>query len=507
MDTGNKEVDYKKSDTHHFQIRFDVRDDHNTVISRYFAVVAFQRHVFTKSNLSKVAILVTPAFSIRNWMPFPISILLGGETKMEIAEGRDLPLMESNTCPTLFVIFETHSINGKTFYQSEQFKIPTSTEDREDIQYWKFQRRPENCKTSECFLKRKIVWSQGQVQLQLFSPYWILNSTGLPLDYRTVGALGKDEERILHLETDPFVILPTKREEITVRCLKSGPSEKTPIHTVGHQGTIVCPPSSGDRQRYQIGLSVTAASFGLTSIVQITPFYYLVNRTDDFLEICEIQANGPRRGKQYWIEVKPNSKEPFWPQDSNDSLLIVRRSRSSMESPPIDYGNTEQGILLFTGDVSGIFAEITHNDNACLISFSPYFAGAAAFELVNTTGFPIRFKQDGTDHWSELQSCHSSLYCWTTPLKSRELLVEVDESDSNSIYSNSPKTSTSRKSASLSKPGSEITLSVFTLVFFSQQKPSHFCFSDEQFRLSMHFLATTLNLAYFLFLRYNSEQF
>ena len=57
-----------------------------------------------------------------------------------------------------------------------------------------------------------------------------------------------------------------------------------------------------------------------------------------------------------------------------------------MESPPVDYGNTEQGILLFTGDVSGIFAEITHNDNACLISFSPYFAGAAAFELVNTTG-------------------------------------------------------------------------------------------------------------------------
>ena len=134
VDTGNKEVDYRKTGTDHFQIRFDVRDDHNTAISRYYAVVAFQRHVFTKSNLSKISIVVSPAFSIRNWMPFPISILLGGETKLDIAEGRDLPLMESNSCPNLFAIFETKSINGKTFYQSEALKILNSNEDKEDIQ-------------------------------------------------------------------------------------------------------------------------------------------------------------------------------------------------------------------------------------------------------------------------------------------------------------------------------------------------------------------------------------
>ena len=38
------------------------------------------------------------------------------------------------------------------------------------------------------------------------------------------------------------MILPTKRDEMTVRCLKSGPSEKTPIHTVGHQDRVVNQP-------------------------------------------------------------------------------------------------------------------------------------------------------------------------------------------------------------------------------------------------------------------------
>jgi hypothetical protein len=143
------------------------------------------------------------------------------------------------------------------------------------------------------------------------------------------------------------------------------------------------------KKSYLLGLSIIASSFGLTSIISITPFYFILNRTDYDLEVCETTKSGL---PGHWIQMEPNSRSPFWPEESRGSYLLVRRARTNFVSQPLDYGNQDQGVLLHTGDVTGIFAEITHNDNECLISFAPYFSGSAAFNLINLTGFPVKYR-------------------------------------------------------------------------------------------------------------------
>ena len=283
--------------------------------------------------------------------------------------------------------------------------------------------------------------------MQLFSPYWVMNSTGLDLEYRTIGPMGTDDETISHFQSDPYVILPSKRNEITVACLKSSRSEKILINTVGHLGTIFCPASGGDLQSYTLGLAVTASSFGLTSIVNISPFYFVLNRTDFAIEVAEVFLNNPTN-QRFWMEVRPNSKEPFWP--NRESFLVVRRARTNFVSQPLDYRKgSDQGVLLHTGDISGLFAEVTQNDNECLISFAPYFSGSAAFHLINLTGFPVSYRQHGRDRWSKLDSCHSVLYTWSEPIKERDLEVEV-----NPDLLDSP---ISRKTSSISRMKSNAT--------------------------------------------------
>ena len=82
------------------------------------------------------------------------------------------------------------------------------------------------------------------------------------------------------------------------------------------------------------------------------------------------------------------------------------------------------------GDTNGgIFAEISNTDNECNISFSPYFNGSAAFNLINLTGFEISYKQKSKGNYSKLASCNSALYTWSNPVDSRELVLEVTEDD------------------------------------------------------------------------------
>ena len=458
VDRSAQELDYTTEQTSPLRVAFSVRDQRNTIVNKYYVVVAFNRHTFVKSQLSKVTLIVSPSFSVRNWLPFPIQVQLEGHRQISVDAGRVLPILDSNTNPTVVISFGVRTPHDIQ-YQSEKYKIPKSpgNVDKEDISYWKFSRRQvqSNEKLGDSFLKRKMMWTRGQVQIQIFSPYWIMNGTGLLLEYRTLGGLGQDEDTTIHLDTDPYVILPTKRDEITISCMKSARSEKIPINTVGHLGTLFCPPSSGDHQSYLLGLAVTASSFGLTSIVNITPFYFIINRTEFALEVAETFKDASRSNTPFWTEVKPNSKHPFWPQEARDSYLIVRRARTSFVSQPIDYGNQDQGILLHTGDVTGIFAEITHNDNECLISFAPYFSGSAAFNLINLTGFEINYRQLAKDKLESLSSCHSVLYTWSHPVALRELEVVIDDPTNNLQSNNSPHLNVQKKSSSISRMGSK----------------------------------------------------
>ena len=209
------------------------------------------------------------------------------------------------------------------------------------------------------------------------------------------------------------------------------------------KGTIFCPPFQGrnsDNQSYLLGSDVTSTTFGLTSIITIQPFYKLINRTESDIEIAEYLLSPD--GKQvltpeyHWIRVKANSSSTFWPSRNTTKLIRCRIPKTNFISQPIKYEDNDQGILLHLGDVTGLFAEVSNTDNECKISFSPYFNGSAAFNIINLSGYDISFKQKEVSRYSKLQPCNSILYTWTNPVDTRELILEVEQVSSG-LSSNS----------------------------------------------------------------------
>ena len=404
----------------------------------FFAAVTIKATKFIKSpSQLKFNLTIAPCFVVRNWLPYPITVKFDSDVMdYNVESGRALPVIRSRVNPSLHVSFKTSVVEGEQLYESESIQIPTIprlSTNRDDISLFKFSRPDAPSRVS--YLRKKIVWSQNQARLEVYASAWVINKTGLVLQYYISNQIGK-EERIMHLGDVPFMLLPSKQREIAISCDKSAKSEKFNFSAVGSQGTVYCPPDSrsSDLKSYLLGKDITSTTFGLTSVITITSFYHLFNRTESDLEVGEYEATPPGApaGKIRWILVPAKSKIIFWPRKNAEKMIRVRIPKSTFVSKPITYDVNDQGVLLYMGDVSGIFAEISNTDNECAISFSTYFPGSAAFNIINLTGFPVAYRQKTDTHSSQLLSCNSVLYTWNEPSQQRELYIEIQSEERRS---------------------------------------------------------------------------
>ena len=395
----------------------------------FYAAVSIKISSFMKSPTQfKYNMTISPCFSVRNWLPYKITVKFDSDVNdYSVESGRSLPIIRSKIDPRLYVSFKNSPSEGQVLYESESIQVSTPsrlTSTRDDISLFKFRSPTSN---NYIYLRRKITWTPSQARLEIFSPAWIVNKTGLVLQYHISNQIGRDE-KIMHLGDVPFMLLPTKQREISISCDRSGKSEKFSISAVGSQGTVYCPAGgTTERRSYLLGKDITSATFGLTTIVTITSFYHLFNRTDQNLEIGEVEVTPPGTptSATRWISIPAKSKHIFWPRKNAEKKIRVRIAKSNFVSRPIAYEANDQGVLLHMGDVTGIFAEISNTDNECAISFSPYFPGSAAFNIINLTGFPVLYRQNSESHSSRLQSCNSVLYTWNEPTQNRDLFIEV----------------------------------------------------------------------------------
>ena len=111
---------------------FNVRADSDRVVNKYHVVLSFKRHTFVKSQLSKLLVTVTPAFSVRNWLPFPVSIQVDSRDKIAVEAGRVLPLLDSGSNPVVAVTFEIKNAEVVK-YKSEKIKIPSEKADKDGV--------------------------------------------------------------------------------------------------------------------------------------------------------------------------------------------------------------------------------------------------------------------------------------------------------------------------------------------------------------------------------------
>ena len=100
--------------------------------------------------------------------------------------GRALPIVKSRSTPILHCRL---TLPNNSTLASESIKISSSREVKDEISNLKFSasQSPTSKKTETCFLRKKIVWNRFQTILEVFAPNWVVNKTGLLLQYHITG--------------------------------------------------------------------------------------------------------------------------------------------------------------------------------------------------------------------------------------------------------------------------------------------------------------------------------
>uniref|UniRef100_A0A671VK20 Vacuolar protein sorting 13 homolog A n=1 Tax=Sparus aurata TaxID=8175 RepID=A0A671VK20_SPAAU len=253
-----------------------------------------------------------------------------------------------------------------------------------------------------------VKYDQGQTEVAIHSPYWMLNKTGRLLQYKADDIHRKhplDYDMPLLFSFKPRYFL--KNNKVRLLISDSELSDDFSLDTVGSHGDVKC---KGRYKDYLVGVKIDASSFSLTRIVSFVPFYMLVNRTKNTVFICE-------EGQDNWTEAQPEqSAVPFWPE--NDTKRLKIKVEGCLLPPQtIDFTRPEKCLLLQLDDsVGGIIVDVNLSEHSATIQFSEYHDGAAPFLIINHTKDQILEAIQG-----RLEAGKAVHYTWTEPTGSREL--------------------------------------------------------------------------------------
>ncbi|OQV26154.1 Vacuolar protein sorting-associated protein 13C [Hypsibius exemplaris] len=284
----------------------------------------------------------------------------------------------------------------------------------------------------------RMLKEDGTIFLTLYSPFWMLNKTGLPLSYREpVREHFSDFVQPLLFSTS-YSNLQEKRKI----CIKTGTSEwskKFSPDAVGSNGVVMCKGSEGERS-YDIGMQIKSSATVVTKIVVFTPYYVLSNVSDKVaIEVKEMHECAQ------WILLEPKTTIPFWPiyseerkdkvkeKDKDDipdaNRLVCRIAGTAQVSQPFCYSVLQTNLLQVRNKFGGIYVETQVSECNAITTFQPFSPGRVTNKLINMTHFPVHFKQHADVQFQELASDSEGLFAWPIPFE--EKVIEFFFRDNN----------------------------------------------------------------------------
>lgn len=186
----------------------------------------------------------------------------------------------------------------------------------------------------------------GALKLNISSPYWLINNSGLPLVFRQEGtqveAAGQSEEHELARSVVPLLFSFADKDASAMCSIRIGhslhPNSLTQwCNSFNLQKGIrvrhlhVTPRDSRPDWVYTIGIDVRMGRgrYRDTYMVTLSPRYQLDNRSSYKLEFSQKFAveNLKKFSHQYVMSAVPKCQMPFhWPRVDLDNLLCVRLS-------------------------------------------------------------------------------------------------------------------------------------------------------------------------------------
>ncbi|XP_035665486.1 vacuolar protein sorting-associated protein 13C-like isoform X6 [Branchiostoma floridae] len=291
----------------------------------------------------------------------------------------------------------------------------------------------------------------GSRDVFLYAPYWLVNKTALPVEFRGAGSSTVYQGNTTN---DPalFSFHRHRRKKMgslacacvekaekrirpaKMRMFRSKWSSAIPLDTVGHAGVVTCRDKDSGKV-YQVWLEIHLSKLKLTKMVTLLPFFMVVNKTT-----AEVTFTEEGQEDEYWTVIQPEEVLPLWPH-SGVLNLVVRQpgvENKGAEIPvlsqyfPIHKSHTTvlrmwNGTALTVNVAGGMESPTT-------ITFTPFQPGDAPVRVVNCchNAF-IRFHQKGMSQVIVLTPNQSVLYTWDDPTEERTLWWNLYKRDKPSF--------------------------------------------------------------------------
>ncbi|GFR31245.1 vacuolar protein sorting-associated protein 13 [Trichonephila clavata] len=253
------------------------------------------------------------------------------------------------------------------------------------------------------------------LDLHLFSPYWIINKTGLPLQLR--GSLS-DAVYEASSSTDPvlFRFKKHRKKKAKLRVYSSQWSKAFSLDTVGNCGVVICADKERNK-KYHFFVKVEMSKMLLTKVVIIKPFFLVINNTEYHLRFME-----KNEATDLWFDIAPDKCLPFWPDTSSLKMFVkLRDSKTVSQHFPIDFSHVT---VLRMEHGSGLKVVVKNGeDYPTTIAFHPYIPGDAPVRVDNyCEDLFLKINQKSQSQVTLLNPYQSVLYTWDDPSQERTLI-------------------------------------------------------------------------------------
>ncbi|KAM9713499.1 intermembrane lipid transfer protein VPS13C isoform 1-T1 [Dama dama] len=353
-----------------------------------------------------------PTVTLRNFLPYSLRYLLEGTAEThELTEGSTANVLHSRISGEIMELVLV-KYQGKNW--NGHFRICNTLPEFFLVCF-----SPDSAETLTVDLSIHVRRIGSQMELSIFSPYWLINKTSRVLQYRA------EDTHVKHpADFRDIVLFSFKKKNIfsknkvQLKISTSSWSNGFSLDTVGSYGCVKCP---ANNMEYLVGVSIKMSSFNLTRIVTLTPFYTIENKSSLELEVGEIASDGALPTNK-WNYIASSENLPFWPEKFSGKLC-VRVVNCEGSSRPFFYNQQDNGTLLSLEDLNGgILVDVDTAPHSTVISFSDYHEGCAPALIINHTPWDVlTYKQSGSKEEMVLLPRQVRLFAWEDPTGTRKL--------------------------------------------------------------------------------------
>ncbi|KAL7675140.1 hypothetical protein ACOME3_001407 [Neoechinorhynchus agilis] len=264
--------------------------------------------------------------------------------------------------------------------------------------------------------------------LKLFAPYWVCDTTKLPLHIKLLDDRDQitpicSHNQILML-CDKKINKGKRRAQLAINDPNCQWSKVFSLDTLGSTGSLSVVNPTNPLNSYNVCVTITYSSCGLTKIISLMPFHALLNKATVPIEVCEVTLTveaGLERTSEIgrWILVKSGDCVPFWPADthSGNSLIIIKLLGGQKAKSRAFHFRKPHTTLLKIGQSEAIFVECNIREFSCHLVFSNNDRpGQAPLLVVNCSCVhSLQITQEGDSKGIAVPSNSMQYFTWTKP--------------------------------------------------------------------------------------------